>query len=341
MNITRHAIPAARAAFTLIELTVVLGIIGILIGLLLPAVQQAREAARSARCANNLRQIGIALQSYESAHGILPPACTYRNDRARDYGGFFSIHVHLLPFLDQRPTFDAINFQVGVWPTDLYAMRDPRDIVNVINHTAIHTHIATFLCPSDAGPFPRFGNSYRGNTGLGPDYGTNAEHPDSANGLFPILGIVRTSHVTDGLSHTAAFCERLQGSARTSNFSPERDAFGMAAYSFGFTADDLLKTCAISARPSAKYGYTACGKWWFFTGLEQTLYNHAQVPNGRIPDCDQGGALPAIGMFTARSWHHGGVNLLMGDGSTRFVSETVHPAVWRGFGSRNGGELVD
>jgi prepilin-type N-terminal cleavage/methylation domain-containing protein/prepilin-type processing-associated H-X9-DG protein len=287
--------PGSRPAFTLIELLIVIGIIGVLIGLLLPAVQQARESARRAQCSNNLKQIGIAIHSYEATHGMLPPAVTYRND-VPDYGGWFSIHVHLLPYLDQRPLYESINFQIGVWGTDLFLMVDPRSRNNVYNSTAIHTSVPLFLCPSDAGAFSLTGNNYRGNAGIGPEYGPNAEHPESGNGLFPEIGRVRVSQVPDGMSHTSAVCERLQGSGYENTVDRTRDAF---------------RQIGIAYSPAD------------------------------IPDCTYGSAIPATGMFSARSWHQGGVNVLMGDGSTRFVSEGIQQAVWRGFGSRNGGELVE
>lgn len=336
MNLPPRGI-RSRSAFTLIELLIVIGIIGVLIGLLLPAVQQAREAARKAQCANNLRQIGIAIQSYETTHRMLPPAVTYRND-VPDYGGWFSIHVQVLPYLDQRPLYDSINFQIGVWPMDGFPVSDSRSRNNVFNTTAIHTSLSLLLCPSDAGAFPTTGNNYRGNAGIGPEFGPNAEHPESGNGLFPEIGRVRSSQIPDGLSHTAAVSERLQGSGSSGAIDRDRDAFQFNY--IAYSPDDIIKACAIAARPGHS-GDTALGKWWFFTGKEFTLYNHAQVPNGRIPDCTLGWSIPATGMFSARSWHHGGVNVLMGDGSTRFVSEGIHQAVWRGLGSRNGGELVD
>ena len=88
------------------------------------------------------------------------------------------------------------------------------------------------------------------------------------------------------------------------------------------SADDLLRQCRVSARPGAK-SFVDSGRWWFWTGRERTLYSHAQVPNGRIPDCVAGGSRTAIGMATARSRHPGGVNALMGDGSIRFTKETI------------------
>ena len=102
-----------------------------------------------------------------------------------------------------------------------------------------------------------------------------------------------------------------------------------------------MKVCALSAADRSDSNSVESGHWWFWTGREQTTYTHAQVPNGRVPDCLYGSRRPALGMTTARSWHRGGVNLLLVDGSTRFVAETISPAVWIGLGTRNGNELVD
>ncbi len=331
--------PIRRDGFTLIELLVVIAIVCLLIALLLPAAQAAREAARRSSCLNNLRQIGIATQSYHDGNGSFPPPLTQLNDIT--YGGYFSILSRLLPQLDQGPAFNSINFTCGTWPTTALSVYPGGNIStpNNMNSTIMNTSMTVFLCPSDGGAFEQSGANYRGNTGVGPEAGTTAEYPDSGNGIFPEIGPVRMSQVTDGLSHTAAVSERVRGSDRPGSLNPDRDIYQMPPVVF--TADDLLKGCSVAARPDNHYGSVASGKNWFWTGRDQTLYNHAQTPNGRIPDCAYGGALPMQDMSTARSRHLGGVNLLMGDGSTRFASETMALPVWRALGTRNGGELVD
>lgn len=338
---TSGPIRTSRDGFTLIELLVVVGVLAILAGLLLPAVQGAREAAARARCANNLRQIGLALHAYHDANGTYPPAVTQL--RTPDYGGFYSIQCRLLPFLEQGPLYASINFETGVWPTESWGVRwrPSERRLNEVNRTAMDAEIGTFLCPSDADSANQPGNCYRGNCGVGPEYGTTAEHPDSGNGIFPeVGGPIRLAFVTDGLSHSVAFSERLRGSGGDGRLVPELDAFQLNGVAF--TADQVLDRCRIAARPSnAEDGYRLAGKRWFWTGREHTLYNHAQVPNGIVPDCTYGGSMPATGMFTARSWHRGGVNVVMADGSGRFVADHITTSVWRGFGSRNGGELVD
>lgn len=334
-----------RAGFTLIELMVVIAIISILVALLLPAVQAAREAARRAMCANNLRQIGLAIHAYEGSNRCFPPA-TVGYDSPQAWAGFFSVHVHLLPELDKVSLFNSLNFHYGAYPDSLHRSETvvnhimPLSIpANACNLTVRMTSVALFLCPSDHAPF-RPGNNYRGNTGVGYQYEPLPEHPDSGNGLFPEFGLIRPASVTDGLSHTAAFSERLLGSGAAESV-PERDLYSMGG--LVVTADDQLMSCRIGARPGPLNddNFNVMGRDWIWTGRERTLYSHTQAPNGRIPDCMWGGHFAGHGMATARSLHPGGVNVLMGDGSLRFVGEGIALQVWRGLGTRSGGELVD
>jgi hypothetical protein len=239
-----------------------------------------------------------------------------------------------VPFLDRKSTYDAINFSISTSPRPLDSYQA---FGNVANLTAINTQVSIFLCPSDVGPMDNTGVNYRGNVGVGPMNNTSIEFPDSNNGLFPELGFVRAAYVPDGLSHTAAFSERLRGSANVP--VPNRDFW----QSTGFvgTADDQLKACRIVARPDAAGVFTAAGDHWFWSGRERTLYSHTQVPNGLVPDCLDLHVLTGVGMATARSWHPRCVNVLMGDGACRPVGSSISQAVWRGFGTRNGGEVLD
>lgn len=334
-------------AFSLIELLVTIGIISILLGLLLPAVQSAREAAARAQCQSNLRQIGLAVHAYEGVYQYFPPCATH-GTRSTDhsatneslYHGHYAPHVRLLPYLDQKVLYDAVNFDVGTTPLETPGLRSlkPTEIaINNCNATVFRTQLAVFLCPSDGGSFP-VGNSYRANVGVGPMKTMSAEFPDSGNGLFMELRFTAPAFVPDGLSHTAAFSERLLGSGPSGSPSPARDFYLQPT--LVSTADDMVKSCQIAGRAGREV-FVDGGAWWFWRGRERTCYTHAQSPNGRVPDCLQGAALTAPGMATARSFHPGGVNVLMGDASVRFFTDSISTEVWRGFGTRNGGELVD
>lgn len=332
-----------RRGFTLIELLVSVGIVSVLIALALPAVQAAREAARRARCSNNLRQLGIALHAYHDVNKTFPPSSTHDQDKRPYYGGHYSLHTRLLPYIDQRPLFDAINYEVGTsmppslggHELQLWELR-----ANATNATVRHTRIAVFLCPSDAARSATAGNHYRGCQGVGPAYLQQFQAPDSGNGIFQIFGPIRIAQVPDGLSHTAAMSERILGSGR----DPRRIDFfrdtTISREAF-HTADDTLRACRLAAARSAEeWGFVHGGHSWFFNGMEMTHYNHTQPPNGRVPDCILGG-MPHIGMAGSKSFHPGGTQLLMADGAMRFQSESVALAAWRALGSRNGGEVVE
>ncbi len=330
-----------RKGFTLIELLVVVSILGLLVSLLLPAVQAAREAARRMRCANNLKQIGLALQGYHSAIGTFP--INWRNDLFAPQGNPpntiarpFSALTRLLPYLEQVPLYDSINFSVQNYPDNTNGTFSfPQ------NRSAYATTLDVFLCPSDGALSPTpFGCNYRGNYGVGPAPGTTRETFDSGNGFYTFYSVLSAASFPDGLSHTVAYSERLRGSGAGGGLSPERD-FGdinVLPYCTDRDADYALSCCRL-ASANGFPAFRTAGSTWFLGDFECTAYNHAQEPNGRVPDAIMRNSW--IGIVTARSHHPGGVNCLMADGSLRFVNETIARKVWRGLGTRNGDELVE
>lgn len=333
----------SRAAFTLIETLVVVSIIGLLVSLLLPAVQASREAARRARCQNNLRQIGLALHNYESANGSFP--LNWRDPRVDPVRGDpwvigcrpYSALTRLLPYLDQRPLFASINFNVENWPAD-----DFSDFPFPWNFTAYATRLAVYLCPSDAGTnLSSLGCNYRGNYGVGPHIHTSRECYDSGVGFYTFPGVLGPRSFPDGLSHTVAYSERIRGTGvKSLTIDPARDFGGIQVVPdcTDRDGDYALDCCQLaSARdfPNSREG----GFTWFYGDFLCAAYNHAQEPNGRIPDAL---LVPAgFGIATARSFHPGGVNAVMGDGSVRFMKSSIARGVWRALGTRNGDELVE
>jgi prepilin-type N-terminal cleavage/methylation domain-containing protein/prepilin-type processing-associated H-X9-DG protein len=340
----------ARAGFTLIEVLVVVSIIGLLIALLLPAVQSAREAARRAQCVNNLKQIGLALHNYQSAHGSFPLNWgAARVDPVRGLpwaigGRPYSALARMLPYIEQQPLYAAINFDVETFPD-----KEPHHFPSPQNLTAFSTPVAGYLCPSDAGPVPTpYGTSYRGNYGLGPVPATSAESFDSGVGFYSGYGVLSPRDFIDGLSHTAAYGERLRGTGEGGGPSPARDFGNLLVMDFCDirSADYALKCSQLASAQSMFPLSRMSGIYWYIGDFQCGAYNHAQEPNGRIPDAVTpnvtylGGGVVA-GVVTARSLHPGGVNSLMGDGSVRFATDSTARQVWRALGTRNGSELVE
>jgi len=337
---------SGRAGFTLIELLVVCAIVAILIGLLLPAVQSAREAARRAHCANNLKQIGLALAAYEAQYNAFPFQFSrglYSALVTRDCneGNIstprLSAQVRLTPFLERPEVFAALNVTMEWCHTRDY-------LPHPANATALDVRIATLLCPSDGLAFSGAGypTSYRGNNGVGPGLNTTSESPDSGNGFFPHEASFPAAAVVDGLAHTVAFSERLVGSGGKPG-SAERDFGNISINHRGasLTADFALDVCRLAAASPSFPQRSDAGYLWHEGSRANAYYSHAQEPNGLIPDAITNNANPARGVATARSHHPGGVNALMGDGSTRFVAESIRRPVWRALGTRNGRELVE
>lgn len=331
------------AGFTLIELLVVVSIIGLLAALLLPAVQGSREAARRSRCENNLKQIGLALHNYEASNGSFP--LNWGKPRVNPVLGFpfhiggrpYSALSRMLPYLDQQPLHASINFSVETYPTE-----DGGSFPFPQNSTAFGTSLEIFLCPSDGARTPTtHGNNYRGNYGIGPLFMTTHESPDSGVGFYGAAhGVLGSRSFPDGLSHTVAYGERIRGTGTGWPRSAARD-FGeiqVTIYCVASDADTALE-CSRVASSREFPAYMMAGFTWFYGDFECSAYCHAQEPNGRIPDAITSQLW--CGVVTARSFHPGGVNSLMADGSVRFARESISRGVWRALSTRNGNELVE
>jgi len=309
--------PNRRRAFTLIELLVVIAIIAVLIALLLPAVQQAREAARRTQCKNNLKQLGLGLHNYHGTFQCFPFG---QEDGAKS----FSAISQLLPYFDQAPLYNLINFSLP------YS--------DAANNTAKMTELPALRCPSEAtNNLSGQGGctNYMANKGTGVIWqdptGPNAGFPAQTGVMF-YQSAVRIGDITDGASNTAAFSERMLADGNNGIVSPIADVFFSPAAPT--TPDDAVAMCAaVDINNLGNQFPLFMGAPWIHG---QHTYQHISGPNSR-----------SCGFFTIlranmppSSRHVGGVHVQLCDGSVRFVSENVDRVVWRAVGSRNGGEIV-
>jgi prepilin-type N-terminal cleavage/methylation domain-containing protein/prepilin-type processing-associated H-X9-DG protein len=299
----------SRRAFTLIELLVVIAIIAILIGLLLPAVQKVREAAARMKCANNLKQIGLAMHNYHGAMGNLPPGGDAK---------LFSAQTFLLPYLEQDNLYKTVTFTAS--PT------------SAANSVPAGTVVPGFLCPSDPQnvlPAGEPGNNYVWNYGSDMLFMSN-----NTRGVYMFGNVtVRLDDITDGTSNTAAFSERRKGDFSNAVVTPLTDL--MTPPGSPATADDGANICQSFDATNPAYQWRSdFGAYWI-QAYHWTLYQHVGPPNGR------GCAFPPANcVMSANSAHPGGVNLLLCDGSVRFVTNGISMPTWRALGTRNGGETL-
>jgi prepilin-type N-terminal cleavage/methylation domain-containing protein/prepilin-type processing-associated H-X9-DG protein len=331
---------SSRRGVTLVELLVVIAILATTIGLLLPAVQTARETARRSSCTNNLRQIGVAAANHESARGRFPLGAESRQwDERPDFPHQFfrwSVLAHLAPYYEEERLLRSLDLTVP-----LYIGLSPGDIAPQ-NRPIVKLTVPLFLCPSDVGlpVSDLFGpTNYAGCTGTGIDGGT----PFATDGLFGINSRIRARDVRDGLSKTVAFSESILGSgpkATTSRDGIQTDT----GYGFVFTTPLTEAACS---RPFY-YNFTDLrGFSWANGEYRTTLYNHARQPNSGALDClaalmttaDVAKMYAGYGWRTARSRHRGGVTVGLADGSVRFVADVVDPAVWAATATIAGGEI--
>jgi prepilin-type N-terminal cleavage/methylation domain-containing protein/prepilin-type processing-associated H-X9-DG protein len=317
--------------FTLIEVLVVITIIGLLIALLLPAVQSAREAARGLQCKNNLKQIGLALANYEANKGCYPFGVGGGGPTGFDppLVPRWSAHSQLLPELEEGPVFDALNFAFVPWGHE--------SPLSPPNLTALATRIAGFLCPSDwdgiAESYNLAHNNYRACAGTKP-YNVNFGTPGGQgvnDGAFWYQSSVRSGRLRDGSGNTAVFSERCLGD------SGQPDA--KADY---YLSPPTLTACA-GASPVATPRYAVDHEWsgqrWADGNMFYTRYNHIFAPN-RVSCTFADNDITGEVVVSATSRHPGGVNVLMGDGSVRFVKDAVALPVWRALGTIAGGEIL-
>lgn len=317
---------STRKGFTLVELLVVIAIIGVLVSLLLPAVQAARESARRSSCSNNMKQMALGTIEYEDSFKTLP----FGNLGGAAFTAGFSTHARILPYIDQDNVYQMIDFRVA-WNT---VNNDPARLITV----------PVFICPSDRNRLPpTLGgrNNYYGNCGTTVLAGAkptnvadvNYNIPEN-NGVFQRDKINKLADVLDGTSHTAMFSEKTTGDGDNTQIDPKSDTFQPGTHPLD--ADESYTQCnACNITTTATQGYSNVGAPWIQAYHSTTQYYHHLPPNGR--SCMYP---PGRISTTANSWHRGGVYSAMCDGSVRYHTDTIDIKVWRGMGTRAGGEAI-
>jgi prepilin-type N-terminal cleavage/methylation domain-containing protein/prepilin-type processing-associated H-X9-DG protein len=364
----------SRSGFTLIELLVVISIIAVLIALLLPAVQSAREAARRIQCTNNLKQIGLAMQNYISAIGVFPIGQSWAtNTLALEYNPSSNPWGHfpqMLSYLEQGTIFNAANF---AWA--------PATSVNIAyntNSTVTNARINAFLCPSDgvsptqvstSGYVYDFNCNYVGSTGTTINSVGNPTQTSTiqqSTGIFgfdsPTLHnvpVYNIAGVTDGTSNTIAYSEHLVGGGTASFTDPYRVSWEGVSQVAAVVSKDAwlvgipavaqaLQACASAATQtsgSSATGYTNAGATLWVGWLDCTLFNTIAPPSNSqyaFAACDQSGEgnLTRAGIVNATSHHPGGANFAFVDGSVRFIKSSISLQTYWSLGTRADGEVI-
>lgn len=315
---------ARSSGFTIIELLVVVGIIGLVVALLIPAVFAAREAARRMSCGNNLKQLGLALNQYAGLHQVLPQAWILR----------YSFHSKMLPFMDQENLYNSINFSDATPMVFAHPVNSP-------NYTCSTIGVSIFICPSEThiSPDAFFGEqrtSYAVNSGYDP-VGRGFNGPTDMGVMGGETRPVGLAACTDGTSQTAAMSEWVLGSKTIGDRDPLGSVFNLSLPGTPPLFDTFVTAChQVDLRA---YGSSGSRYALWMTGLPGLTILFFDLP----PDgysCVNNGSV-SDGIQTASSRHASGVNTLFLDGHVRFVRSSIDLATWRAISTRAGGEVVD
>jgi prepilin-type processing-associated H-X9-DG protein len=331
------------SGFTVAELLVCIGLIGLLMALGLPALQRVREQSRLLACKDRLRQFGIAAHTHESVHRAFPYTATtsgMSGPGAPRWYRSVSPHQDLMYSLDSAAASvldredDTVDF---VNPSS------PTISTSATNRELQAAVIPVLLCPSDS--TKSGATSYRANLGISPgifvDNGSPYREATARRGAFVNAMAVRPDEFSDGLSSTAMFSERVLGDGDPDAYDPWRDRFAVPVALY--TAEQVVSACQSYSTATPTTVDSFGGHNWMLGGWRQTWYDHIANPNSPIPDCATGPGFMVGGgggMMSARSFHTGGVNVCFADGAVRMIASSVGLDVWRALGTRNGAESV-
>ena len=334
--------PRYQTAFTLVELLVVIAIIGILVGLLLPGVQAAREAARRMHCQNNLKQLGLAMHNHESTWkhfpaGVIRKRWDQQPTWSEGHWGWGAI-ANLLPYFEETALHEKLHLDMpllGAPPT--FPILDAHvDLVD--------KKVSLLLCPSDLETVldPRYApENYVACLGSGlASPRTQAGSDRDADGVFYVNSDTRTRDITDGLANTLAMSESIigPGGAGPDGFVTSTRPVHSEDY-WSALMPWVSPTLSDSACASATAFGVTRGNAWAPTSHLSGFFNAYLPPNSDTPDCIVHFSF-SPGWVAARSRHTGGVNVLLCDGSVRMMTESTDLELWRALATRDGHEVI-